>query len=97
VEEWLLIRSSTQYFSQLVTLHRHWDHLTRAPSMMEPRRSTGVATTKLHILDRPLSRGKTEVRLSMRPSLCALGRARSGRTHLDISREQALTDLGMRR
>lgn len=30
--------------------------------MMEPRRSTGVATTKLHILDRPLSRGKTEVR-----------------------------------
>ncbi|TMW69523.1 hypothetical protein Poli38472_001679 [Pythium oligandrum] len=32
--------------------------------MMEPRRSTGVATTKLHILDRPLSRGKNEVSLS---------------------------------
>lgn len=30
-------------------------------NMMEPRRSTGVATTKLHILDRPLSRGKSEV------------------------------------
>lgn len=32
---------------------------------MEPRRSTGLAATKLHILDRPLSRGKSEVRLSV--------------------------------
>ncbi|KAF1336515.1 Trafficking protein particle complex subunit, partial [Globisporangium splendens] len=29
---------------------------------MEPRRSTGLTATKLHILDRPLSRGKNEVR-----------------------------------
>lgn len=29
---------------------------------MEPRKSTGLAATKLHILDRPLSRGKSEVR-----------------------------------
>ncbi|GAB9473703.1 hypothetical protein Gpo141_00010851 [Globisporangium polare] len=31
---------------------------------MEPRRSTGLSATKLHILDRPLSRGKNEVSLS---------------------------------
>lgn len=31
---------------------------------MEPRRSTGLSATKLHILDRPLSRGKTEARVT---------------------------------
>lgn len=53
--------------------------------MMEPRRSTGVATTKLHILDRPLSRGKTEVRLVASPSLRALDRGRSGRARVGTS------------
>lgn len=39
---------------------------------MEPRRSTGLSATKLHILDRPLSRGKNEVRVLMCVRACAL-------------------------
>lgn len=39
----------------------HFNHITE--TTMEPRRSTGLSATKLHILDRPLSRGKNEVRV----------------------------------